>query len=191
MPAGNVVLIQRDPPAETTEGGLYIPKTAQMLECFGTILHAGLAARDVMWDNGHAIGDYIAFGKFASILGEWDRLDAIASDPTCVHEWDRGEVKNEWWRKFKCGRCGVGRTQEAIAMMLVEDIKVNFTAEERIRKGEMRIVRVKTKDGTQHQVERAPFDDDVTPGPVAMDSTTDAFSQLNYARNGGTTNGRI
>lgn len=183
MPAGDVIMIKRDPPVETSEGGIIIPMTAQSLECFGTILHAGLQARDVMWDNGHDVGDYVAFGKFASVLGEWDRLET-APDPKCKHDWSRAEVENEWRRRFVCSLCSAKRIQEAIAIMKVEDIKVNFTAEERIRKGEMRIVRVKTTDGTQHQVERAPFDDAVTPGPIAMDST-DNFATLNHRMNGG------
>lgn len=185
MPCGDVIMIKRDPPAETSEGGIIIPKTAQALECFGTIIHASLAARDVMWDNGDEIGDYVAFGKFASVLGEWDRLDSKPSDTNCAHEWSRAAVQNEWRKTLKCEKCKVGRTQEAIAIMLVEDIKVNFTKEERMRKGEMRIVRVSTSAGTQHQIERAPFDDE----PVSTTDSTDSFKALNH-RNGGT-NARV
>lgn len=174
MPAGDVILIKRDQPVETSEGGIIIPKTAQSLECFGTIIHAGLKARDVMWDNGHDIGDYVAFGKFASVLGEWDRLASTPSDPKCDHDWGRGEVQNEWRRTFTCTKCKVERIQEAIAMMLVEDIKVNFTLEERMRKGEMRIVRVPTSEGTQHQIERAPFEA-ATPDYI---NSTDQFASL-------------
>lgn len=182
MPAGDVILIKRDQPAETSEGGIIIPKTAQALECFGTIIHAGLKARDVMWDNGHDIGDYVAFGKFASVLGEWDRLDSKPSDPNCVHDWSRGEMTTDWRKTFKCTKCKVGRTQEAIAMMLVEDIKVNFTLEERIRRGEMRIVRVSTSAGTQHQIERAPFDE---AAPNYTNSTDQFASLQGRLANGG------
>lgn len=183
MPAGDVIMIKRDAPAETTEGGLVIPKTAQSLECFGTIMHAGLSARDKMYDNGHDVGDYVSFGKFASVLGEWDRLTA-EGDPDCKHDWERASYENEWRRSFGCSKCKAMRCQEAIAIMQVEDIKVNYTMEERLRSGAMRIVRRNTSVGTQHQIERAPYFDEV---PTTSTST---HFELSTKKHEGVTNGR-
>lgn len=157
MPAGDVIMIKRDIPIEETEGGLIIPRDAQHLECFGTILHAGLAARDIMFDNGHEIGDYIRFGKYASTLDEWDYL-VDEPDPACAHDewtWVQGGT---YIQKKKCSKCGANRSIEAIALMKVEDIKVNETLERRFREGKMRIVRKETTAGTQHFIERAPFE---------------------------------
>lgn len=175
MPAGDIIMVKRDKPVEESEGGLIIPKDAQHLECFGTILHAGLSARDVMWDNGHEIGDYIGFGKYASTLDEWDYL-VSEPDPSCPHddwEWLRGGTYEQ---KRKCAKCGAERVTEAVSLMKVEDIKINRTLQARLKSGEMRIKRVPTTEGTQHHIERAPFADSI---PV---NTTTTMEMTNGVR---------
>lgn len=157
MPAGDIIMIKRDLPKEETEGGLIIPKGYQHLECFGTILHAGLDARDKMHDNGHEVGDYIRFGQYASTLDEWDYL-IDEPDPGCAHDWAHVGGGSQFQRFMKCETCGANRCKEAIAIMKVEDIKINETLELRMREGKMRVVLGKTPDGrTQHVIERAPF----------------------------------
>ena len=164
MPARDKIFVRRDLPQETSEGGIIIPDKAQKLAHFGTIIHAGLDARDKMYDNGHEIGDYIWFGQFASILGEWDHYTDDIVDLTCAHDWDRDTSvgSSEWLRGFRCSKCRAGRVQEAIAVMSIDDIQVNRDLEARLRVGAVRIVRGKTSEGqTQHVIRRAPFFDDV------------------------------
>jgi co-chaperonin GroES (HSP10) len=171
MPAGDVVMVKRDKPIEETEGGLIIPDSAKHLECLGTILHAGLAARDVMHDNGHKVGDYIRFGQYASTLDEWDYM-VDEPDPNCKHDWGHVSGGTQWQHFFKCEKCGANRCKEAIALMKVEDIKVNETAEQRVRDGLMRVVRRQTHDGaTQHIVQWAPYFDDQPLNNVSTHTT--------------------
>jgi co-chaperonin GroES (HSP10) len=175
MPHRDTILVRREKPQETTEGGIIIPDKSQKLATFGHILAAGLDALDKMYDNGIEIGDYVWFGQFASALAEWDYYESTPPDPNCPHEWSRAEGNTNWINRFQCDKCGVKRSVEAIAMMSFDDVRVSTDAERRRREGQIRIVRRQNSQGQmQHFVERAPF-------PVS-NGTTSTMNGVEHAR---------
>lgn len=151
-PSGDRILVEPEMPETESIGGLIIPQTSQMQAMFGRIMHAGLAARDQMYDNGHEIGDRIWHGQFAGVWAEFDRLTKEGSDDCAHGDWSRvepfGVFKTE---HFECSACGAHRTKSPMLAMKVEDIIANDTLEDRMRRGLMYIARAKDADGrTQH-----------------------------------------
>jgi co-chaperonin GroES (HSP10) len=82
MPMADNVLVLRLPPPPTkvkTEGGLFIPETAQeepepLSE--GILVQAGMLARDVLRAHGIVLGDHVQIGRFAG----WEK--EFAADKT-------------------------------------------------------------------------------------------------------------
>lgn len=70
QPTYDVVLVCRLPDREKktkTDGGLYIPETAQSEpnpESVGVLLKAGLEARDFLRSHGFLLGDLVRFGRY-------------------------------------------------------------------------------------------------------------------------------
>lgn len=171
LPNHDRILVKVEQPKETTEGGLIIPDSAQTRASFGVILAAGLDARDKMHDNGHEVGDYIWFGKFAGCLEQWDHFTSTP-DPTCQHDWCSTSAP-ALCRAFKCDKCGVGRIQEPLLVMSVDDILLNEDLGRRLGKGEMRIKRARNMEGqTTHIIERAPFTANGTTTTMEVSNVT-------------------
>lgn len=67
-PIQNRILVKRDPPTETTKGGIVIPENAREKLTRGTVIAAG---RGKLSDKGYFVetevkkGDRIVFGKYS------------------------------------------------------------------------------------------------------------------------------
>lgn len=152
MPSNDRIMVLPDPVDEKA-GVLYIPDIAKNRASYGTIIHAGLAARDQMYDNGHELGDHIWFGKFAGVWEEWDHIVADGK-PGCEHAWSRGPSPGDRMEKYLCD-CGAERLKEPALIMTAADILVNETLEQRVRDGAVFVVRAETNDGkTCHVIRR-------------------------------------
>jgi co-chaperonin GroES (HSP10) len=153
MPAHDLIMIQPDPVETETIVKLVIPELAQVRASSGRIVHAGLKARDQMYDNGHELGDRIWFGKYAGIWEEWDHITEPGKED-CTHDWARAPNPGDRMQAFVC-ECGAKRLQEPVLVMNVADIKVNVSLEDRLRSGDMGIFYATTEDGrTQHVIRR-------------------------------------
>jgi chaperonin GroES len=152
FPNNDRVMIKPDPPEERTSGGLYIPEKAQVWSVKGTIINAGLTARDLMYDHGHKLGDRVQFGQLAGVWLEWDHITEPGDKADCAHDWVSAPCHVQRVQKKKCVTCGAGRTQEPVLIMNVEDILLNETAEERMRRGEVGISRGKSSEGSTTHV---------------------------------------
>lgn len=156
-PSGDRILVKPEMPETESAGGIAIPETSQHQASFGTLLHAGLAARDQMHDNGHELGDRIWFGQFAGVIAQWDRIIKEGKNPLCAHaEWTRAAPFGVFrTHHFECLECGAKRSQEPILAMKVEDIIANDDLEARMRRGAVRVVRAVDGMGrTQHVIKR-------------------------------------
>ena len=155
--ADRILVRPEQPRMETDTGRLVIPETAATQAHAGTIMAAGLKARDIMYDNGQEIGDTIWYGQFAGVWEEWDHIVKAGKDPECQHEsWDyEASLKIFRGRGYKCRECGALRQQEPLLFMNVGDILANVDKARRFRAGQMELVRRETQDGkTCHLVER-------------------------------------
>ena len=157
-PNNDRIMVRPDPPQGQTDGGLIIPEIAQKRASFGVIVHAGLKARDELYDNGHEIGDRIWFGQFAGVWEEWDHIIVAGKDTKCPHEsWSRRPSPGDRMQAKECSACGARRLQEPVLIMNVGDILVNERLEERRRSAGWSIVRGQTADGkTCHFWQRGP-----------------------------------
>lgn len=155
-PNNDRIMIQPDHVKEETETGLIIPEIAQKRANFGTIIHGGLKARDMLHDNGHQIGDHVWFGQFAGVWEEWDHITKLGDIGNCKHEdWSRAPSPGDRMQAFTCSRCGAYRLKEPVLIMNVEDILANESLERRIESGDSGILPGKTADGvTQHFIAR-------------------------------------
>ncbi len=156
-PLGDRVIVQPDPVVDLTESRLHIPDVAQNRSSSGFLRHAGLGARDVMYDNGWEIGDHIWFGKFAGVWEEWDHITKDGKK-TCAHEnvtWVRAHPPGDRMQAWTCAECDAYRLKEPIWLMNVSDILCSDDLQIRIDNGAVRIVRGKTADGkTRHIIQR-------------------------------------
>lgn len=160
-PNNDRILVRPDPP-EDKQGALWVPDVAKIRAHHGTILHAGLKARDFMWDHDHRIGDRIFWGQFAGALEAWDHITKPGKDPKCNHDklgpdeqWARQPSGVDRVSKWSCASCGAERTEEPIIVANVEDILMNETHEERARAGKVSVVRGETAEGeTMHFIQR-------------------------------------
>lgn len=152
-PSGPRILTRPTPPKEE-ENGIAIPEIAQQRAHFGTIVHAGLTARDTLYDQGHQIGDDIWWGKFAGVVEEWDHI--IIEGPTykkCkAHDWARAKSPGDRMHEWKCSHCESVRRAEPVIVMNVDDILCNVSLQRRMESGEVGIVRGKTVDGRTHHI---------------------------------------
>jgi chaperonin GroES len=163
MPNNDRIIVRPDPPKDRSEGGIIIPETSKEWATKGILVHAGLKARDIMYDHGHEMGDRIWFGQFAGVWQEWDHVTEEGSDVACEHgDWRTLGCDLPKTYRRKCGMCGAIRTQEPIFIMNAEDILANETAEERRRKAEMGISRGRTEDGATMHVIVRPGDKNMT-----------------------------
>jgi co-chaperonin GroES (HSP10) len=155
-PRGHRILCLPDPPKAESECGLIIPDSAMLLPHYGTILHAGLNARDAMYDHGDEIGDRVWWGKFAGVMEEWDRLiEEKGAYLLCEHSWNRLASPGKNVHMFSCTHCKSVRRVDPLVVMNHDDILCNVDAEKRMREGKQTQVRGKTASGaTQHYINR-------------------------------------
>lgn len=154
-PLGDRVLVIRDQPQLESEGGIKIPENAGSKPNTGRLVHAGLQARDKMWDHGLEIGDSVVWGQFAGVYYQWDHL-VKNGDPKCSHpEWSRMARPYEDASAFRCDTCSAERWVEPASLMNVDDIQTSVELEEKLRTGKFTIKRGKNADGaTCHFIER-------------------------------------
>lgn len=156
-PLGERILVRPDHISEESEAGLIIPDIAKHHSHFGTVVHAGLGARDVMWDNGWKLGDRVWFGQYAGIWEEWDRITKEGAS-ACPHEsWERAPTPKDVTKAnaYKCTTCGAARLVEPLLVMNVGDVQCSDELEDRIADGTARIVRGVTPEGkTRHFIQR-------------------------------------
>ncbi len=161
-PATDRILIRPDPIDKKSIGGIFVPDKAQTQANFGTIVAAGLLARDQMYDNGHQIGDHIWYGQYVGVWAHWDHI-VEQGKGKCGHlapdedwPWERLNCDAHRTDMYKCGKCGAIRMQEPLLVAKVDDVGVNEDLAERLRAREMAVVRGKSPDGqTQHIIVRA------------------------------------
>lgn len=154
-PLGDRVLVIRDQPQTESEGGIKIPENAGSKPNTGRLVHAGLQARDKMWDHGLELGDSVVWGQFAGVYYQWDHL-VKDGDPKCAHsEWSRMPRPYEDASAFRCDMCNAERWVEPASLMNVDDIQTSVELEEKLRTGKFTIKRGKNQDGaTCHFIER-------------------------------------
>lgn len=154
-PSGERILVLPDPPDE--ESQLIVkPEDREYRPNKGRILAAGLRALDKLHDNGAEVGDEVWWGKFAGVMEEWDRLEAVTKKgETCDHSWVRAPLKNRPHDKKWTCECGSSRLASHILVLNVEDILANVSLQRRIENGVLRVIRGKLSNGaTQHVIER-------------------------------------
>lgn len=151
-----VLVLPDQPPAETVLK-LHVPDIAQKQAHGGVIVAAGLSARDTLWDNGQQVGDRVLYGQYAGVWEEWDHIVANGKDKKCQHaEWSREPSLNGFRRDgYRCDGCGAKRVIEPLLVMNVGDILINVDKADRVRSGELTVIRAATADGkTQHVYRR-------------------------------------
>lgn len=155
-PRGHRVLARPNPPDKETDGGLVIPEIAMHRPNIGTIIHAGLNARDAFYDHGDQVGDVIWWGKFAGVIEEWDRIVEVGKGhATCEHIWNRGPSPGDRMSAWDCGHCHSKRIAEPLIVLNHDDILCNVTLQRRIENGEVSQERGQTSDKrTQHFIDR-------------------------------------
>jgi len=153
IPRGTRILVRPDPPRDQSEGGLVIPDIAQHRGKTGTIVAAGLEARDHMFDQGDQIGDRVMWGQLAGIWQEWDHIVEPGKDKKCSHEeWSRAPSTIDRTSAFKCDDCGAKRLQEPLLLMDVDDMQANEDLAARMQATETTVVNGVTNGGkTQHR----------------------------------------
>lgn len=157
-PRAGRILCLPDPPKSESDCGLIIPDSAMVQAHYGTIIHAGLTARDAMYDHGDEIGDKVWWGKFAGVMEEWDRIIEDGKRPCPIedHSWERvpgNHGKNV--HRFSCMHCKSQRRVDLVVVMNHDDLLCNVTAERRRDAGKYTITRGKTATGsTQHFLDR-------------------------------------
>jgi co-chaperonin GroES (HSP10) len=158
MPSNDRIMVLRDPPETKTITSLVIPDSAQVRANTGTIIHAGLKARDIMFDHGHELGDHVWYGKFAGVWQEWKHITKPGKDPKCEHAgdvWSRAqEYSGDRRAGYRCDTCGAVMVQEEVAVMNIEDILCNEDLEARLRSGEMEVHRDSRDGKTTHFIVR-------------------------------------
>ncbi len=155
-PRGHRVLAKPNPPATETDSGLHIPEIALHRPNIGTIIHAGLNARDAFYDHGDQVGDEIWWGKFAGVIEEWDRIVENGKGwANCDHKWDRQASPGDRMSAWACAHCHSKRLAEPLIVLNHDDILCNVTLQRRIEAGEVAQTRGKTPGGTtQHFIDR-------------------------------------
>lgn len=170
-PENDRIMVLPDQPKDESDGGIAIPDIAMRVGTSATILDAGLRARDVLYDNGAKIGDKVLFGQFAGVWEEWDHLIKDGSDPSCDHDWAYDPTLKGFRRQGrKCGACGAQRMIEPVLIMNVGDILSNISKAERLRNGELRLVRAAAFDGRTTHVYRR-WDDGSADALVSIPAT--------------------
>lgn len=154
---GERCLIMEHPPKERSEGGLYLPDNAKERYYSGTLLDAGLQARDKLFDAGIRIGDDVEFGRYAGLREAWDRI--VEGDHTLAddaYDWSPLDVTAGVRRRYKCAKTGAIRSIDSIIVLNVDDVIGSHQLAGRFRAGEAAYKRGKTAEGsTQHYVERS------------------------------------
>lgn len=156
-PRGHRVMAKPNPPDKETDGGLVIPDIAMQRPNIGTIIHAGLNARDAFYDHGDEIGDVIWWGKFAGVIEEWDRIVEEGKKPCAMaaHRWDRQPSPGDRMHAWKCAHCDSRRLAEPLIVLNHDDILANVTAQRRHEAGAWAYRRGKLPNGaTQHVLDR-------------------------------------
>jgi len=153
-PIGDRILLLPDPPKEETEYRIHIPDIAKHRPNTGTVLTAGLAARDKMHDNGIEIGDSVVWGQFAGVIYEWDHIKSPGTKKCAEHNWERSPSPRDRVTAAKC-ECGAVRWTECLILANVDDIQASVGLEKRIRAGAVKVTRGKNTEGqTNHFIER-------------------------------------
>lgn len=168
--AGHRVLILEKPAKEKTEGGLHIPKTAQMRYFSGILIDAGLPARDKMYDQGYEIGDEVQFGMYAGLREAWDHIvEGPTGLPAEAYDWAFAGEDSSVCRRYKCRNTGAVRLIESLIILNIDDLIASNELAERRRSGALEIVRGKTDDGkTQHIFRRNLVGDGATDSAAAV-----------------------
>jgi len=173
-PENDRIMVRPDEPESRSKGGLFIPEIAQKQAMSATLIDAGLRARDILYDNGAKMGDKVLFGQFAGVWEEWDHITAAGNDPACLHDWARDSERDGFRREaWRCDACGAERLQEPVLVMNVGDILANVSKAERLRTGELKMIRY--DNPTLHKY---VWRDEVTA--PAQDSTAPT-NGVNYA----------
>jgi co-chaperonin GroES (HSP10) len=156
QPRGHRMMCKPNPPKTESDCGIIIPDTAQILPVIGVIIHAGLNARDAMYDHGDEIGDTVWWGKFAGVMEEWDRIVEDGNKKGCDHDtWNRLPSPGKNVHRFECTACKAVRQVDPLVVINHDDILCNVTAERRRDSGVYSIARGKTSSGTtQHFIDR-------------------------------------
>jgi chaperonin GroES len=79
-PIQNRVLVRRDPPTETTKGGIIIPDNAKEKLTRGTVLAVGPGKRTsagVLIETTLKVGDKVVFGKYSGSDFEQDDEERV------------------------------------------------------------------------------------------------------------------
>lgn len=154
---GDRVFLRMDPPKEQSEGGLYIPDEAKLRAFSGTVVDAGLIARDKLYDHGVSIGDHVLIAKFAGVIEEWDHVIEGPYDlPDDSYEWRRVPTKAGQLTKYECEKTKAIRVIEPMVVANGDDILGSINLARRLDAGEMNYERAETEDGrTQHILNRS------------------------------------
>jgi co-chaperonin GroES (HSP10) len=153
---GERVFLRMDPPKERTEGGLYMPDEAKLRAFSGTVIDAGLIARDKLYDHGLSIGDHVLIARFAGVIEEWDHvIEGPYNLEDEAYEWRRVPTKAGQLTKYQCEKTGAIRVLEPMVVANVDDILGSIDLARRLDAGEMFYERAATEDGrTQHVLSR-------------------------------------
>lgn len=153
-PIGDRVLLLPDPPQEETEYKIHIPDIAKHRPCTGTVLSAGLGARDKLHDNGIELGDSVIWGQFAGVIYEWDHIKDKGTGKCATHSWSRAPAPRDRVSAAKC-ECGAVRWTECLILANVDDIQASVGLEKRFRSGSVKVTRGRDAEGrTNHIIER-------------------------------------
>lgn len=158
---GERCAIVEKPPKGRTEGGLIIPDIAKMRYFAGRLIDAGLQARDKLYDHGYELGDEVTFGQYAGLREAWDHVvEGDHTLPDDCYKWSRDvEASSSVCERYICEKTGAIRLIESLIIVNVDDLLASIQLAERLRSGQMRIVRKKyeTPSGERvyHAIERA------------------------------------
>lgn len=135
---GERCLVKADPPRKRTVGGIELPVTSQLRPFTGTLLDAGLQARDKLHDHGVQLGDRVWFGKFAGIVEEWDHvIEGDHTLPDDAYDWAFESAEPGDATKYRCRKTGALRAVEPFVVLNAEDILSSQQLAERLRSGEV------------------------------------------------------
>lgn len=180
-PIGSRVFVRPHPIAGETASKFIKPDEAKERQMAGTLIAAGDAAADALYDAGVEIGDEIWYGRYAGIIEEWLHIVKDGRKP-CTHEgaWDivpkrisaatdREVVYDPRWKGLnpdddtkmrECRECGALRLEERVVIMDAADIVCSVDLQVRLEIGEVRRERRVTADGKTRYTIVREFPDD-------------------------------